>query len=65
MKPNVTDQPKSSEPKPTRLGNRPRRKSDRTFLLKLALANARKEREISEMMDGLMDCDQGPEIDYD
>ncbi len=65
MKPNVTDQPKSSEPKPTRLGNRSRRKSDRTFLLKLALTNAREEREISGMMDELMDCDQGPEIDYD
>ncbi len=65
MKPNVTDQPKSSEPKPTRLGNRSRRKSDRTFLLKLALTNAREEREISEMMNELMDCDQGPEIDYD
>ena len=61
----MTDQPKSSEPKPTRLGNRSRRKSDRTFLLKLALTNAREEREISEMMDELMDCDQGPEIDYD
>ncbi len=55
----MIDQPKSSKPKPTR----PRKKSDRTFLLKLALANKRKEREISEMMDGLMDCDQGPEID--
>ena len=61
MKPNVTDQPKSSEPKPTRLGNRSRRKSDRTFLLKLALTNAREEREISGMMDELMDCDQGPD----
>ncbi len=63
MKPNVIDKPKSSEPKPTKPENRPRRKSDRTFLLKLALENAHKEREISEMMDGLMDCDQGPEID--
>ncbi len=59
----MIDQPKSSKPKPTKPENRPRKKSDRTFLLKLALANARKEREISEMMDGLMDCDQGPEID--
>ncbi len=31
--PNVTDQPKSPEPKPMRRKNRFRRKSDRTFLL--------------------------------
>ncbi len=65
MKPNVPNQPKSSKPKPTGREIRTRRKSDRTFLLKLALTNAREEREISEMMDELMDCDRGPEIDYD
>ena len=43
-------QPKSPEPKPTKPENRSRKKSDRTFLLKLALANAREKREISEMM---------------
>ena len=59
----MIDQPKSSEPKPTKPENRSRKKSDRTFLLKLALANAREKREISEMMNELMDCDQGPEID--
>ncbi len=42
----MINKPKSSEPKPTKPENRPRRKSDRTFLLKLALENAREKREI-------------------
>ncbi len=45
-------------PKPMRRKSRPKRKSDRTLLLKLALVNARYEREKAEMMDGLLGYDQ-------
>ncbi len=62
---NMTDRPKSPEPKPMRRKKKFRRKSDRTLILKLALTNAREERERSEMMNELMDCDQDFEPDYD
>ena len=59
---NVTDQLKSPEPK---LMRRKKGLGGCQTGLKLALTNVHEERERSEMMDGLMDCDQDFEPDYD